>query len=524
MEPGAGPAGRPGCPRIARRGGRVAGDESMPTRQPPDSQPPDSQPPDSQPSAGLSPATPSPARPSSRVTRETAAGAERPAPGERLFAAVALLALIAAAGLALIGIAIHLLAIAVVTAGLLICVVSSWYVVSRRGLRRLVALGVALAALAGMAAGLVFAGINVPLLALILVLGAVSVLAARQALGHTDRHVRAQTARLPRGQRPRRGVLIMNPKSGGGKAGKFALASECRRRGIEPVVLEPGDDLLELAEDAVRRGADCLGMAGGDGSQALVASVAARAGLPFVCVPAGTRNHFALDLGLDRGDVVGALDAFGDGAEHRIDLAEVNGRTFVNNASLGLYAKVVQAPEYRDAKLRTAAALLPGLLGPGAEPLDLCFTGPDGTEHETAHLILVANNPYQLAPADGGLGTRERLDRGVLGIVAVTIADAAEASTFLALQAAGQARRFPGWAEWAAPYFEIRSAAAMEIGVDGEALTMASPVRFTSCPGALRVRLPRRTLRLPPAARTVHLLSVSTVTSLGRVAAGRAPR
>ena len=497
----------------------MADEESLPRRPPPGSQP----------AAGpgrASPlsASPAPASPSSPVTRAAAAGAERPGLGERLSAAAALLALIAAAGLALIGIAVHLLAIAVVTAGLLICVVSSWYVVSRRGLRRLVAFGVALAALAGMAVGLIFAGINVPLLALIVVLGAVSVLSARQALGHTDRHARAQTARLPRGQRPRRGVLIMNPKSGGGKAGKFALASECRRRGIEPVVLGPGDDLLELAQDAVRRGADCLGMAGGDGSQALVASVAARAGLPFVCVPAGTRNHFALDLGLDRADVVGALDAFADGVERRIDLAEVDGRTFVNNASLGLYAKVVQAPEYRDAKLRTAAALLPGLLGPGAEPLDLCFTGPDGTEHETAHLIMVSNNPYQLVQADGGLGTRERLNGGVLGIVAVTITDAAEASTFLALQAAGQARRFPGWAEWEAPHFEIRSAAAVEIGVDGEALTMPPPVRFTSCPGALRVRLPRRTLRLSPAARTVHVLSVSTVTSLGRVVVGHPPR
>jgi diacylglycerol kinase family enzyme len=451
-------------------------------------------------------------------------GRAGPRVADRMAAAAALVTLIAAAGLALVGIAVHLLAIAIVTAGLLICVISAWYVVSRRGVRRLAALVVALAALAGMAVGLVFAGIRLSLLAAIIALGALSVVSARRALGRTDRHALATAARPGAGHPPERGVVIMNPKSGGGKAVKFALAQECQRRGIEPVVLEPGDDLLELAEDAVRRGADCLGMAGGDGSQALVASVAARAGIPFVCVPAGTRNHFALDLGLDRGDVTGALDAFADGVERRIDLAEVNGRTFVNNASLGLYAKVVQSPEYRDAKLRTAASMLPELLGPGAEPLDLCYTGPDGTEHHTAHLILVSNNPYQLVAADGGLGTRERLDGGVLGIAAVTITDAAQASRFLALQAAGQARRFPGWHEWAAPGFEIRSAGAVDIGVDGEALTMAAPVVFASCPGALRVRLPRRTLRLSPAARTVHVLSVSTVASLGRVAAGHAPR
>jgi diacylglycerol kinase family enzyme len=100
--------------------------------------------------------------------------------------------------------------------------------------------------------------------------------------------------------------------------------------------------------------------------------------VPYVCVPAGTRNHFALDLGLDRGNVVGALDAFTDGVERRIDLAAVNGRPFVNNASLGLYAEVVRSPRYRGAKLRTAAAVLPDLLGPGATPLDLRHQGRTG--------------------------------------------------------------------------------------------------------------------------------------------------
>jgi diacylglycerol kinase family enzyme len=350
----------------------------------------------------------------------------------------------------------------------------------------------------------------------------VSVVAARHALRRTDQALRADSARLARAGPPEHPVLIMNPKSGGGKAERFQLATECRKRGIEPVLLEPGDDLRELAEDAVRRGADVLGMAGGDGSQALVASVAARAGLGYVCVPAGTRNHFALDLGLDRADVVGALDAYADGLERYIDLAEVNGRTFVNNASLGLYAQVVQAPEYRDAKLRTAAAMLPDLLGPEAQPLDLCFTGPDGAEQHTAHLVLISNNPYQLVPTGGGLGTRERIDRGVLGLVTVTVTDAAQAGRFLALEAAGQPRRFSGWAEWTVPRFEIRSDTPVPAGVDGEALILDPPLVFTARPAALRVRLPRRTLRRSPAARTVHVFSASTVAGLARVASGAA--
>ena len=138
---------------------------------------------------------------------------------------------------------------------------------------------------------------------------------------------------MPR--RPTTPVLIVNPRSGGGKATRFELVEQCRARGIEPIVFEAGHDLTELATAAVRSGADALGMAGGDGSQAAVAAVAAEHDLSYVCIPAGTRNHFAIDLGIDRTDVVGALDAFVDGVERRIDRGRVNGRAFVNNVAMG---------------------------------------------------------------------------------------------------------------------------------------------------------------------------------------------
>jgi len=122
----------------------------------------------------------------------------------------------------------------------------------------------------------------------------------------------------------------------------------------------------------------------------------------------------------------------------------------------------------------------------------------------------------------GGRGTRLRLDDGVLGIVAVMVADAAEAGMLAAFEAAGPVSRFGGWTEWSAPRFEVDSGAVVQIGVDGEALTMDPPVVFTSRPGALRVRLPRHALHLSPAARTVRMLSGSTLTELSRIAAGRA--
>ena len=160
-------------------------------------------------------------------------------------------------------------------------------------------------------------------------------------------------------------MLFFNPRSGGGKAERFSLAAEARSRGIESIELGSGDDLETLVRTAVAEGADALAMAGGDGSQAVVAALAAEHGLPYACVPAGTRNHFALDLGVDRDDVVGALDAFVDGGERLVDLAEVNGRVFVNNVSLGLYAEAVQRKGYRDAKLRTIFDTVPDVLGPG---------------------------------------------------------------------------------------------------------------------------------------------------------------
>ena len=191
-------------------------------------------------------------------------------------------------------------------------------------------------------------------------------------------------------------VLICNPWSGGGKVEKFGLVELAKELGVETVMLDHGLDLEQLARDAVARGADCLGMAGGDGSQALVASIAVECGLPFVCVSAGTRNHFALDLGIDREDPRTSLHAFRDAIERRIDYATVNGRFFVNNVSLGVYATIVQEDGYRDAKVDTTKALLPEMLGKTDKPFDLQFTAPDGTEVDGAFLIQVSNNPYAL--------------------------------------------------------------------------------------------------------------------------------
>jgi diacylglycerol kinase family enzyme len=269
-------------------------------------------------------------------------------------------------------------------------------------------------------------------------------------------------------------VLFVNPRSGGGKAERAGLAQEARKRGIEAVVLQPGDDLAELAAAAADEGADVLGVAGGDGSLAIVAAAALAQELAFACVPAGTRNHFALDLGLDPEDLVGSLDAFSDGSERRIDVAEVNGRIFLNNVSLGIYGEAVQQPAYRDAKARTLVETAVRVLGPSARATELELVDDSGRAHRDPAVVLVSNNPYSLEPPRQP-GTRPALDSGQLGVIVLD-------------PPAGGPR---AGRAWTATRLEIPAQAPLHAGIDGEAVDLTPPLRFAIRPGALRVRVPR---------------------------------
>ncbi|HVE28954.1 MAG TPA: diacylglycerol kinase family protein [Mycobacteriales bacterium] len=317
----------------------------------------------------------------------------------------------------------------------------------------------------------------------------------------------------------RRGVLLINPRSGDGKAGRVGLAAEAARRGLHTVVLEPGGNLRELVEKAIADGADVVGMAGGDGSQAVVAAVASARGVAHVCVPSGTRNHFAQDLGLDRDDPVGALDAFTAGVERRVDLAAVNGRVFVNNASLGLYASVVQSATYREAKLRTWERMLPDLLGGRTPVSELRFDLPDAGKQNGATLLMVSNNPYDLRRPRVA-GSRPRIDSGTLGILSASLRNADEIARFVTLMTIGQEWRMDDIRQWSAATFEVDSTGPVALGIDGEAVQMAPPLRFESRPGALRVRLPATASGLSPSAAAVGM-SGRDLRRLVTIAAGR---
>lgn len=256
------------------------------------------------------------------------------------------------------------------------------------------------------------------------------------------------------------GLLLVNPRSGRGSPTAEDLAAEARTREVETHLLRPGEEPAAVARAS---SADVLGIAGGDGSLAPVAEVALERNAAFVCIPFGTRNHFARDLGLDRDDPLGALRAFA-GTERRIDVGRAGNRVFLNNVSLGLYARLVHQREGHRrrreafARLRAWAILLTH-----REPLGITI---DGRPVES-RLVLVANNAYALELPS--IGERERLDEGRLHLY-VPDADPSERTgeRFVVDAAAGR----------------------LEAAVDGEPDVLETPVDFGIEPLALRVLVP----------------------------------
>ena len=370
---------------------------------------------------------------------------------------------------------------------LAVAMAALWWALTRRGAVRFLSCVLAAAAPISAAGYYIAVGLLWAVL-LSAAFCALAVLAGRAALGGDA----PAPAPAPAAPPPRHPVVIMNPRSGGGKVERFRLAGKARGLGAEVVLLDPSHpaDVAALATEAVAAGADLLGVAGGDGTQALVAAVAALHDVPFMVIPAGTRNHFALDLGLDRADPSTCLDALTDGIELRVDLGRIGDRAFVNNASFGAYAAIVQSPAYRAGKLRTSLQLLPELLTHHRGPR---LSVRAGTERiEAPQALLVSNNPYQ-GGDPAGFGRRERLDTGVLGVLSVTVDSAARAAALL------RGRRGPGLSALTAADVVIDAdSAEIPVGVDGEALTLPTPVVCTIHPGALRVRVPRNHRRTPP--------------------------
>ena len=392
-----------------------------------------------------------------------------------MLAGLAIVSLVVVAGLK----SLAMLALGVAAA--VVSVASAYFFLSRRGLWRWLSLTVFI--LVPVAVIVVYAFED--LLWIAFVSAAIWLLASMTArLALTGKQADWQMPEHPAQPPARHPYFIMNPRSGGGKVEEFDLKRKAEGLGAEVFLIggpEPVD-VAQVAREAVDQGADLLGVAGGDGTQALVAGIAAEHGLPFVVISAGTRNHFALDLGLDREDPSACLNALSDGVELRVDLGVINGQTFVNNASFGAYAEIVETPAYRGDKVNTTLNTLPDLLQ-GHRGAHLRARA-GGTEIDGPQALLVSNNPYGTGDI-AGLGRRVRLDRGILGVVAVTVSSAAQAIGLL------RGSHATGLTVLTAEKIEITAdTPQIPVGVDGESVLMSTPVTCTVSPGALRVWVP----------------------------------
>ena len=412
-------------------------------------------------------------------------------PSRRWLARLSFLLAAAAVAVVLVtGVLVGVVLVVIALAGMAVALAGAWWFLSHRGLWRWVAGALVVAAPLAVAVLFAVNGLIRTVIAFgLLWTGALA--AGRRALAVPGVAAGpAESATPP----PRRPYLIMNPRSGGGKVERFHLAEKARALGAEVFLLDgPAEvDVAELARRAVRDGADLLGVAGGDGTQARVAAVAADAGVPLLVISAGTRNHFALDLGLDREDPATCLDALSDGVEVRVDLGRVGDLPFVNNASFGAYAAVVQSEAYRDDKVGTALAMLPDLLAERSGPRLSVRAGD--TVRDGPQAVLISNNPYGSDDV-AGMGRRLRLDGGVLGVLTVGVRSAAEAAGLV------RGRR---WASKSVTVVTATEAVVdadtpeVPVGVDGEALVLPTPVRCTIRPAALRVRVPRNRPGVPP--------------------------
>jgi diacylglycerol kinase family enzyme len=335
--------------------------------------------------------------------------------------------------------------------------------------------------------------------------------AARTALSSGDKNTAMPATAA---ERPRRPFLIMNPRSGGGKVARFGLKDKAEAMGAEVALLEgPGTvDVAALARQAAADGADLLGVAGGDGTQALVAGIAAEHDLPFLVISAGTRNHFALDLGLDRDDPATCLNALTDGEELHVDLGTIGGRTFVNNASFGAYAEVVRSPAYRDDKRGTTLQLLPDLLN-GHQGAHLSArAGDDGIDNPQA--LLISNDPYAMSDV-AGLGRRPRLDTGRLGVIAIRVGSARQA---VQLMRRGHGN---GLATLTATQVTVDAdVPELPVGIDGETVMLPTPVRCAILPQALRVVVPRQRPGVPAAKQPLEWPRLRHLASFSRLPDG----
>lgn len=314
-------------------------------------------------------------------------------------------------------------------------------------------------------------------------------------------------------------ILIINPKSGDGRAIKASVDKKAAKMGIRVIITKRGDSIEELAKSEASRGADVLGVSGGDGTLGAVAKVALEYDLPLVVLPGGTRCHFARDAGFEPEKITDALASF-TGIENRVDVGDINGRIFLNNASFGLYADIVDNPDYREHKVATSRRVLQDILGGKKTAYSLIFKHKTGKKYKQAVQVLVGINPYESLKLFE-LGHRKSLNSGKLQIIAITKLDD---NTIRQLMSTMTFKKFfsdatpDNFLQWETSSFSVDSNKnKLVVGVDGEREEYKTPVSISLHHKKLRLMVPAEGMR----ARSKTPLDALTVKSLWHAMLGR---
>lgn len=280
------------------------------------------------------------------------------------------------------------------------------------------------------------------------------------------------------------GVVFVNRRSGGGSADADEVAA-CFPD--DRVVECAGPELGAAVGDAVRAGSVAfVGVAGGDGSIRCAASVLVGTGVPLLAVPAGTRNHFARELGIET--VADAARAAAAGCIRPVDVGDVNGEPFVNNSSIGFYAALVRDRTRHERRLPRAAADAAAAWAQARHGHR--FTVAVDGDRYRAWLAFVGNGCYGDRVTD--LAARRALDEGTLD-VRVLRADAPLARTrAVAALLLGRLGRSPLLVPRLAPevVLDLPGRATVDVALDGEVVRLTPPLRYAVLPGALTVVVP----------------------------------
>ena len=297
---------------------------------------------------------------------------------------------------------------------------------------------------------------------------------------------------------PDRTLVVLNPRSGRGRGRRQAedeVAGACEAAGLRVEIARTGRgrNPEDAARDGLERGFERIVAAGGDGTICAVASVLANSGRTMGVLPRGTFNYFARSLGVPQ-DLHGAVEVLRTGAPRPVSVATINGQTFLNNASLGAYAAILETREdvYRRwGRSRVAAYWsVVKTLATLRNPLRLTIEAGGATVRRRTPLVFAVANAYQLDEL--GLPGRECIERGELALFVAPDGGRAGLMRHAAALALGLARRERDYELiCGAPIRIAPRRASGHVARDGERSRMPGPFELAVEPGALRVLAPR---------------------------------